>query len=938
MQGGKDAKLYFNGGKIDARAPRIGIPYVYSALLMSNSHAEFNGGEDEGLVGFTYPPRSNGIYMPNAVIRNGKFKGGIVVKAGADVKSDEYFPIRILGGKIGRGLFTEGFELRSDMQTANNIAFASIFPERTALLRPGETPRLIYRQKDIQSEYMSTSISKEYLIALSVSNLSDYRTIAFTPYPRTVYTEVYCNAFGMKGLKFDNKWHTLPHQMDVGGYAAAPLFLIKPNNRHLYFWWFDLPRQMEEAGYTQKRSLTIDGKDVKLPSGISLPGDGTCGMDYPVLLDDAGIHAMAFTLSLRKDGEPLILNGAANQFLMRYRQLPDTVQPLASVSLQVKGGDLVDSDDGTVSPVSVSENENCTLVQQVNWADNGTKRNKTVTLKAKTGYYFTNETVFTVEGAHRITAKYLYSSDGGTTCAVGLEAQECEMIYTARGIVRNLVYRNRADDVAMDSFDPEKYTITVKKVGEYVSSTGSSISDAAMWPHELLGTDQPYYLYCTVEAKPGYVFRSGTSLLKYAMPSWNQNRWVTAVWDTDWLDCYDVYIGACYKTWDKTDTNLGGLWVDRILLDQLYLTVKAPRAGEKPAPGSAYCQVEGLPEYIKLERVDWLKCYDDWRYYSDRPFSFEAGVSPHYEDFEYQCFIHVSFDAGGVMPAKNARFYLNDTPCRLSWDTADKFFYSDPMLAFDSAGSPVIAVKAGANGTVTPSGGVSVKAGESKTFTFQPNAGYAVSKVLVDGKNVGAATSYTFTNVRASHTLAVEFSKADTTNPFVDVPAGAYYYDAVLWAVQNGITTGVDATHFNPSGICTRAQAVTFLWRAAGKPAPKSTAMPFDDVPKGSYYESAVLWAVENGITNGTGAKTFSPNANCSRSQIVTFLWRSRNKPASGSSNPFADVPANAFYTQAVLWAVDKGVTKGTGANTFSPNADCSRGQIVTFIHRAAVQ
>ena len=938
VQGGKDAKLYFNGGKIDARAPRIGIPYVYSALLMSNSHAEFNGGEYEGLVGFTYPPRSNGIYMPNAVIRNGKFKGGIVVKAGADVKSDEYFPIRILGGKIGRGLFTEGFELRSDMQTANNIAFASIFPERTALLRPGETPRLIYRQKDIQSEYMSTSISKEYLIALSVSNLSDYQKTAFTPYPRTVYTEVYCNAFGVKGLKFDNKWHTLPHQMDVNGYAAAPLFSITPNNRHLYFWWFYLPRQMEEAGYTQKRSLTIDGKDVKLPSGVSMPGDGTCGMDYPVLLDDAGIHSMAFTLSLRKDGKPLILNGAANQFLMRYQNFPDAKQPLASVSLQVKGGDLVDSDDGTVSPVSVSENENCTLVQQVNWADNGTKRNKTVTLKAKTGCYFTDKTVFTVEGAHRITAKYLYSSDGGTTCAVGLEAQECEMIYTAKGIVRNLVYRNRADDVTMDSFDPEKYTITVKEVGEYVSSTGSSISDAAMWPHELLGTDQPYYLYCTVEAKPGYVFRSGTSLLKYAMPSWNQNRWVTAVWDTDWRDCYDVYIGACYKTWDKTDTNLGGLWVDRILLDQLYLTVKAPRAGEKPAPGSAYCQVEGLPEYIKLERVDWLKCYDDWRYYSDRPFSFEAGVSPHYEDFEYQCFIHVSFDAGGVAPAKNAKFYLNDTPCRLSWDTADKFFYSDPMLAFDSAGSPVIAVKAGANGTVTPSGGVSVKAGESKTFTFQPNAGYAVSKVLVDGKNVGAATSYTFTSVRASHTLAVEFSKADTSNPFVDVPAGAYYYDAVLWAVQNGITTGVDATHFNPSGICTRAQAVTFLWRAAGKPAPKSTAMPFDDVPKGSYYESAVLWAVENGITNGTGAKTFSPNANCSRSQIVTFLWRSRNKPASGSSNPFTDVPANAFYTQAVLWAVDKGVTKGTGANTFSPNADCSRGQIVTFIHRAAVQ
>lgn len=128
------------------------------------------------------------------------------------------------------------------------------------------------------------------------------------------------------------------------------------------------------------------------------------------------------------------------------------------------------------------------------------------------------------------------------------------------------------------------------------------------------------------------------------------------------------------------------------------------------------------------------------------------------------------------------------------------------------------------------------------------------------------------------------------------------------------------------------------LWKKSRVPGGSKRLVPFDDVPKGSYYESAVLWAVENGITNGTGAKTFSPNANCSRSQIVTFLWRSRNKPASGSSNPFTDVPANAFYTQAVLWAVDKGVTKGTGANTFSPNADCSRGQIVTFIHRAAVQ
>ena len=929
-----------NGGIIAMGGKNITIKDSAAVMIQGNTRATFNGGSFSGWVGVQCSPSADALEKPRVFVNGGKFYGGFLVRS-AEVAEGKFFPIRITGGVFGRGLFSDGFELNGSEQTPGHLAYASMFPENTALIRDNDLTRLIYRQRDVKSGSSLQYRSKEYRIELSVKPISNYDR-PFTLYGnKGDYTTLHTDAFGLREVLLDGEAIAPKHIMDGASWvnvSSTPLYQLSNIGYHnLYFRWNDLPKQMKDAGYTQQVSYTLNNGTHIAVSPASTT-DGVCEWIYQIPASHTSIQRLAFTVNLCKDGEPLIWSGAANQFLLRYQVLKDASLPISSVSLQVKGGDLVDSDDGTVSPVSVSAQENCTLVQQGNWADNGTKRNKTVTLKAKTGYYFTDKIAFTVEGAHRITAKYLYSSDGGTTCTVGLEAQECKMIYTAQGIVRNLVYRNRADDVTMDSFDPEKYTITVKEVGEYVSSTGSSISDAAMWPHELLGTDQPYYLYCTVEAKPGYVFRSGTSLLKYAMPSWNQNRWVTAVWDTDWRDCYDVYIGACYKTWDKTDTNLGGLWVDRILLDQLYLTVKAPRAGEKPAPGSAYCQVEGLPEYIKLERVDWLKCYDDWRYYSDRPFSFEAGVSPHYEDFEYQCFIHVSFDAGGVAPAKNAKFYLNDTPCRLSWDTADKFFYSDPMLAFDSAGSPVIAVKAGANGTVTPSGGVSVKAGESKTFTFQPNAGYAVSKVLVDGKNVGAATSYTFTNVRASHTLAVEFSKADTSNPFVDVPAGAYYYDAVLWAVQNGITTGVDATHFNPSGICTRAQAVTFLWRAAGKPAPKSTAMPFDDVPKGSYYESAVLWAVENGITNGTGAKTFSPNANCSRSQIVTFLWRSRNKPASGSSNPFTDVPANAFYTQAVLWAVDKGVTKGTGANTFSPNADCSRGQIVTFIHRAAVQ
>ena len=171
-------------------------------------------------------------------------------------------------------------------------------------------------------------------------------------------------------------------------------------------------------------------------------------------------------------------------------------------------------------------------------------------------------------------------------------------------------------------------------------------------------------------------------------------------------------------------------------------------------------------------------------------------------------------------------------------------------------------------------------------------------------------------------------------NFFVDVPADAYYYDAVLWAAENGITGGVDDTHFAPNATCTRAQAVTFLWRAAGSPAPKSSEMPFTDVAPGSYYETAVLWAVENGITKGTSDTTFTPNAKCTRAQIVTFLWRSQKSPASDSVNPFTDVAADAYYNNAVLWAAENGITGGTSATTFSPNNDCTRAQIVTFLFR----
>ena len=249
-----------------------------------------------------------------------------------------------------------------------------------------------------------------------------------------------------------------------------------------------------------------------------------------------------------------------------------------------------------------------------------------------------------------------------------------------------------------------------------------------------------------------------------------------------------------------------------------------------------------------------------------------------------------------------------------------------------------IKATAGTDGSISPSGDVSVREGRDQTFAITPDKGYAVANVKIDGKSIGAVKSYTFENVRRTHTIEVIFMKANgtpQTGVFVDVATGSYYEDAVDWAVENGITKGTDDTHFSPDGICTRAQAVTFLWRTAGSPASKTHAMPFTDVPVGSYYYDAVLWAVENGITKGTSDTTFSPNMICTRAQIVVFLWRSEKSPAAGTANPFADVKSDAYYADAVLWAVKENITKGTTSTTFSPNAGCTRAQIVTFLYRA---
>lgn len=245
----------------------------------------------------------------------------------------------------------------------------------------------------------------------------------------------------------------------------------------------------------------------------------------------------------------------------------------------------------------------------------------------------------------------------------------------------------------------------------------------------------------------------------------------------------------------------------------------------------------------------------------------------------------------------------------------------------------------------------SAKRGDAVTVITTPDEGYMTATVAVTDVSGNTLTltdndngKYTFTMPASNVGLNVTFAKLDNngssvTNPFTDVSDGAYYYDAVLWASGNGITNGTSATTFSPDAACTRAQIVTFLWRAAGSPAPESesSANPFTDVSTGAYYYDAVLWAVEQDISNGTSATTFSPDVACTRAQAVTFLWRAGEAPSVSSGSGFSDVADSDYYANAVKWAVANGVTNGTGSATFSPDADCTRGQIVTFLYRDRV-
>ena len=246
----------------------------------------------------------------------------------------------------------------------------------------------------------------------------------------------------------------------------------------------------------------------------------------------------------------------------------------------------------------------------------------------------------------------------------------------------------------------------------------------------------------------------------------------------------------------------------------------------------------------------------------------------------------------------------------------------------------------------------SAKKGDTVTITVTPDEGYQVGGVTVkdaSGKTVPVTPAgdgkYTFTMPDSRVTVDAVFNLIPVVpvNPFGDVFASDYYYDAVLWAVENGITNGTntEGTRFSPNEPCTRAQIVTFLWRAYGKPAPSSTAHKFADVDTGAYYYDAMLWAVENGITNGTNTEgtRFSPNEPCTRAQAVTFQYRAAKAAPVLGANSFADVAAGDYFANAVQWAVNNGITNGTNAEgtRFSPNNTCTRGQIVTFLYRDMV-
>lgn len=292
----------------------------------------------------------------------------------------------------------------------------------------------------------------------------------------------------------------------------------------------------------------------------------------------------------------------------------------------------------------------------------------------------------------------------------------------------------------------------------------------------------------------------------------------------------------------------------------------------------------------------------------------------------YTAQIMIQYD-GGAQAQAEISFTVRAQPVQPTPNPGGTTYYS-------------IRVAPSPNGTISVSPQRAAK-GTKVTLTASPDAGYALSDLILQDSKGGtialtkeSATAYTFAMPGSPVTVAAVFTRIESPINFTDVNPDSYYYDAVAWAVKQEITMGTSATTFSPDAACTRAQMVTFLWRAAGSPSPGAATCNFTDVDKDSDSYQAILWAAERGITIGTSKTTFQPTAVCSRGQMATFLYRYSGSPAVTGTHPFADVPDNTYYHDAVTWAAQTGVTRGTSATTFSPADNCTRGQMITFLHR----
>ena len=289
---------------------------------------------------------------------------------------------------------------------------------------------------------------------------------------------------------------------------------------------------------------------------------------------------------------------------------------------------------------------------------------------------------------------------------------------------------------------------------------------------------------------------------------------------------------------------------------------------------------------------------------------------------------------GGWQSGADNRVYRPGVNVPITADTTFTAVWN--AIVVDPGERVTITTPANGSVAVSPSGGYA-PAGSTVTLTVTPDRGYALSALTI--RNGSSTVPYSsLGNGRYSFVMpegGVTVSAVFTRIRFTDVPAGEWYYNAVYWAVENGVTDGTSDTLFSPGRDVTRAEMVTFLWRAAGCPEPTTTVNPFEDVSSSAYYYDAVLWAVENGITDGVSDTEFDPTGECTRAQMVTFLWRAENEPDVGTSNPFEDVDEEEYYYEAILWAAANGITDGMTDTTFVPDGNCTRAQAVTFLYRA---